>query len=121
MPFQKYTVATGALGEGRNNLPFPVGAGEAVLEVIAYADPKLKKVVAGAIVDKSAGEITTEADADKDAQTIRDFDGGLVLRAAVTYMLQQINVVRQDPTTILPPITANAARTAILAIYKGLL
>lgn len=58
---------------------------------------------------------------DKDSKTVADYDGGLLLRAAVTYMVQQINAVRQDPTTVLPQITGAAARTAILAIYKGLL
>ena len=121
MPYQQYLLATGELGEGRANLPFPFDAAtQAIVEVEDYQDPRLKKVVAGAVVDKTAQEIADQDAAALDVEASNGFDQSKVLRATVTYLIQRLNELRTQPAQTFPALTAAQVRTAIIAIYKTL-
>ncbi|WP_447983776.1 hypothetical protein [Nitrospira sp. Nam74] len=121
MPYQKYTLATGELGEGRTNLPFPFDADtEGLVEVDEYQDRLLKKVVAGVVVDKTAQEIADQSAAALDTEATSRFDENKLLRATVTYLIQRLNEVRTQPAQTFPALTATQVRTAVIGIYKTL-
>lgn len=121
MPYHKYRLSTGELGEGRMHLPLPFDpATEAIVEVEDYQDPLMKKVVSGVVVEKTAQELADQEAAALDAEATGGFDQSKVLRATVTYLVQRLNELRTQPAATFTALTAEQVRTDIIAIYKSL-
>ena len=121
MPFQKYVLTTGELGEGRMYLPLPFDAAtEAVLEVTEYQDPLLKKVSGGVVVDKTAQELADQDAAALDTEATNGFDQNKLMRATVTYLVLRLNELRTQPAQSFTALTAVQVRAGIIAAYKAL-
>lgn len=123
MPICVFRNSDGQYQGGHANPPAPTidPTTQHLLTTDHFPDPRLEKSDGTQLVLRSSAELTAYDSTVKDGKSTTDFDNELLIRAVVTYLVQQINVIRQDPSTVKPNITGPQARTAIAAIYKGLL